>query len=277
MTAPSLAEPLDIVGTISVVSHGHGPILTDLLNDLDQLPGIEHWRIIVTLNLPTDKLDREAFPRLHILQIHNVVSQGFGRNHNAAFEKCVGRWFVVVNPDIRIVDPKTLSRIASPGNGDEAAIRAPIVRNRRGELEDSVRRNLTPVDLWRRRHDRSSIGLTAANAGTFFWVAGMFMIFNKIAFNALGGFDERYFLYCEDYDICARAALAGFSVRLMEDLTVVHDAQRDSHKSRKYLRWHVESLMKVWTSSVFWRLVLFPVRFLPPSAFSDSTDILSKY
>jgi N-acetylglucosaminyl-diphospho-decaprenol L-rhamnosyltransferase len=226
-----------------------------LLHDLDALDGIERWAVLITLNLPTDHIDTSGFTRLNPVIIRNNVPAGFGANHNAAFARASGTWFVVLNPDIRISDPQTLQRIANPAPGTALALRAPIVRNSAGALEDSVRRNLTPLDLWRRRRQPPGT-VTAASPHQFYWVAGMFMIFDRTVFAALHGFDERFFLYCEDYDICARATIYGHGVRLIDDLTVIHDAQRDSHRSRKYLRWHLQSLIKVWTSAVFWRVLL---------------------
>jgi hypothetical protein len=43
-------------------------------------------------------------------------------------------------------------------------------------------------------------------------VAGMFMLLRREAFAQVGGFDERYFMYCEDFDLCARLRLAGWHV-----------------------------------------------------------------
>jgi GT2 family glycosyltransferase len=90
----------------------------------------------------------------------------------------------------------------------------------------------------------------------FYWLAGMFLLARADAFQAVGGFDERFFLYCEDYDLCARFYGAGYALASVPAASAVHDAQRDSHRAFKYLRWHVGSLLKVWTSRAFWRVTL---------------------
>ena len=60
-------------------------------------------------------------------------------------------------------------------------------------------------------------------------------------------------MYGEDFDICARTQLAGWKLQVGEDLLARHKAQRASRSSKKHLYWHVTSLLKVWSSAVFWR------------------------
>jgi N-acetylglucosaminyl-diphospho-decaprenol L-rhamnosyltransferase len=79
------------------------------------------------------------------------------------------------------------------------------------------------------------------------------MLFRSQAYRQIGGFDERFFMYGEDFDICARTQLAGWKLQVGEDLLARHEAQRASRSSRKHLYWHVTSLLKVWTSGAFWR------------------------
>jgi N-acetylglucosaminyl-diphospho-decaprenol L-rhamnosyltransferase len=89
----------------------------------------------------------------------------------------------------------------------------------------------------------------------FRWLAGMCLMINSSAFKAIGGFDERHFLYCEDYDLCARLYVSGHKLLLDRRCRVVHDAQRGSHRSRRHLYLHVSSLVRVWTSRAFWHVV----------------------
>src|SRR5690606_33557130 len=76
------------------------------------------------------------------------------------------------------------------------------------------------------------------------WVAGMFMLFESHAFANLQGFDERFFLYYEDVDICARIWETGSKLVVCPKVSVVHDAQRDSHRKMKYLYWHISSMLR---------------------------------
>jgi GT2 family glycosyltransferase len=60
------------------------------------------------------------------------------------------------------------------------------------------------------------------------WLLGAAMLIRREALEALGGFDERYFLYCEDADFCARAWLNGYQVVYCTDVTFQHEYQRAS-------------------------------------------------
>jgi hypothetical protein len=84
------------------------------------------------------------------------------------------------------------------------------------------------------------------------WLAGMCLVMNSEAFGSVGGFDERYFLYCEDTDLCLRLQLAGWRLRHVPNVRVVHDARRASHRALRPFLWHVTSLLRLWTSSPYW-------------------------
>lgn len=243
--------------TLSVVSHGQGVLLDDLLRDLDTCDSLAGARVIVTLNIGGEAFDTRKFQRISTLVIRNEQPRGFGANHNAAFRHCDTPWFAVINPDLRIPsgqDP--FRKLVACGNEDsQVALVVPVVLNSQGSLEDSVRRNLTPAEVFIRRF-RARQESSNPSPNTFRWFAGMCMMFRASAFQSAGGFDERYFLYCEDYDICARLHLKGYKLQQVADGRVIHDAQRDSHRSSQHLRWHLGSLLRVWTSAPFWRLTL---------------------
>jgi N-acetylglucosaminyl-diphospho-decaprenol L-rhamnosyltransferase len=76
------------------------------------------------------------------------------------------------------------------------------------------------------------------------WVAGMFMLFRADDYRALGGFDEGFFLYYEDVDICARLWKAGRPVLACPKAQVIHDARRASRQNLRYMRWHAGSMAR---------------------------------
>jgi hypothetical protein len=86
------------------------------------------------------------------------------------------------------------------------------------------------------------------------WVAGMFMLFPRDVFLKIGGFDERYFLYYEDVDLCARLTLADYKILLCSTVSVIHDARRSSHKNLRYMRLHSTSMLRFFLSDVYRQL-----------------------
>lgn len=245
--------------TLSVVSHGHEALLHRLLTDLSSCEGISSARIVVTLNLAEEKFDPGRFPTLNIQVLRNSVRKGFGANHNQAFAICDTTWFFILNPDLRLPDKDCFQVLLhAAARMPDAALLAPRIEGSSGNKEDSVRFNLGFLSLLRRastrRQEQPDATIPAKYPHPFYWLAGMFLMVKADEFRKLGGFDERYFLYCEDYDLSARTYIAGNSIALIASTRAIHDAQRDSHRSFSHLKLHLTSLLRVWTSRAFWRI-----------------------
>jgi GT2 family glycosyltransferase len=201
------------------------------------------------------------YKALELLVVHNLLPRGFGTNHNAAFGLCNTPWFGVLNPDLALFEQEPFTRTLNTALAlPKLGVIAPRVVDANHVAEDSVRTNLTPWSLLRRRVLGEQLVADARRCALkgspFYWLAGMCMLINSDAFRRVRGFDERFFLYCEDYDLCARLYNAGYSIALEPSVTIIHEAQRDSHRSVRHLRWHLASLLKVWLSSAFWRVSL---------------------
>lgn len=233
--------------SVSIVSHGQGALVASLLSDLC-LPGWHgnyKFEVIVTLNIPEAEdwlVGPFPFP---VTVLKNERPRGFGANHNRAFAAAAGETFAVVNPDIRLVDFRIEPLIAALRAGTAGAC-GPLVLAPGGTLEDSARRWPTVARLVRSRLRRGTgIDYVQANEPlTVDWIAGMFMLFTATAYRAVGGFDERYFMYYEDVDICRRMWRSGREVLWVGSTALVHDASRASRRNLRHLRWHVSSLLR---------------------------------
>jgi N-acetylglucosaminyl-diphospho-decaprenol L-rhamnosyltransferase len=241
--------------TISVISHGHGRLLDELLEDLDRTSALSECRVIVTINVADPQFPAGKWRGSKIEWIYNDVPKGFGANHNRALSTAQSRWILVVNPDIRLPGDTLQRLLADAPDHPAVGIIAPQIVSMSGEIEDSVRRNLSPGNLalrWCRR----LLGLPAESTmeprRSADWFAGMFLLMPTRVFLAVRGFNERFYLYCEDYDLCIRVSLLGKSLLLNQRRVIVHNAQRSSHRRVKYLLWHIRSLLIVWCSRSFW-------------------------
>jgi N-acetylglucosaminyl-diphospho-decaprenol L-rhamnosyltransferase len=241
----------DPLVSISIVSHNQAQLVSELLSDLDCYcgPGIE---IIVTLNVSDEMhIDFTQYNR-PIRQISNSTPKGFGANHNAASKKAKGKYFCVLNPDIRLTSdpfPELLECITAESVG----VVAPLVTNVAGENEDNARQFPTPLKIMAKALFRKRKPDYKALIGDYSpdWVGGMFMLIPVDVYRKLNGFDERYFLYYEDVDLCARMRLSGYDIRLCTKAKVIHDARRQSHRDFRYLRWHFTSMMRFFFSKPF--------------------------
>ena len=246
--------------TVSVVSHQHGHLIHNLLDDL-QLLNAGHIEVILTLNA-VEKLpfncDTYDFP---IQIISNARPKGFGANHNAAFQLKKGRWFCVLNPDIRLkTDP--FPNLLECLRDERVALVAPVIVDRHGNIEDSARRLPSPLGVVKKAFQRDlrkdyAVGRDAIMPD---WVAGMFMLFSSDRFEQIGGFNEKYYLYYEDVDICTRLKLAGHKIVLCTGVSAIHDARRESHRSINHFLLHLRSFIRFFLSSVYFNALISNLR-----------------
>ncbi len=241
------SPPADI--TLSIVSHGQSALVADLLDDVLAHADVR-LEIVLTINIAEDERPLQPYiDALPVRVVRNAAPKGFGANHNAAFTLSTARHFAVVNPDIRarplilgpLVETLGLPRVGTCG---------PLVLSVDGRIEDSARRFPTVPRLAGRLFARLASRRPGpdyawkATAVDVDWIAGMFMLFRREAYEAVGGFDERYFMYLEDTDICRRLWQAGWSVKLDPRASVVHDARRASRRSLTHLQWHLTSALR---------------------------------
>ena len=227
---------------LSVVSHGQNRLVNALLTDLDALrpSGLS---IVVTQNIPDSEPLRAQ--SLSVEVVVNPVPKGFGANHNAAFARCAAPRFCVVNPDIRLeADP--FPALMAALNGERVAVAGPRVCGPDGRVEDSARRFPTVGRLLRKLVPGAEGPDYPVDQGPLEvdWVAGMFMAFRSDAFRAVDGFDERFFLYYEDVDICRRLHATGYKAVYQPQITVTHDARRASRRDLRLMRIHAASALR---------------------------------
>lgn len=229
--------------TVSIVSHGQGSMIAALLRDLAKCRRVTH--IVVTHNIPENDIPLPDTLFARITTIRNECPAGFAANHNKAFECCDTELFAVLNPDIRIYEDPFVS-LSETLDAENDGLIAPAVVTPDGLVEDSARHFPTVFGLLRKlvgQGDGRFI-VRGANPCDVDWAAGMFLLFPTRAFRDCGGFDEGFFLYYEDVDICARLWLMNRRVRFHPEVFVTHSAQRLSRRRLRYAVWHMCSMVR---------------------------------
>ena len=232
--------------TVSVVSHGQLALIVPLLKKLEQYGLDVIDKVLVTFNIPEPDILGETIWKIPVVKISNPRPRGFGANHNQAFRQyCHSSWFLVINPDVDLTRD-VLSALLARALPDHGLLAPQVIEP--GQTRPVPERGLlSPWEIIARRGPAHRPPARTA------WVAGMFMLVRHEAYAAINGFDEKYFMYCEDFDFCARLQLAGWQIYRAPDIEIFHIAQRASHVRLQHLRWHVASLLKLWTSAVWWR------------------------
>jgi GT2 family glycosyltransferase len=232
--------------TISLVSHGHDEMVQRLLRRLCESHGgrIEH--VILTHNLPASRIEPPTggWP-FRFTELFNPRPAGFGANHNRAFASCTTEFFCVLNPDVELGGAELWTELVKQARRPGTGLAYPVLLNPDGSRQDNERETVTPAALIGRhllKRPRRSID----------WVSAAFWLVPAFVYRRLGGFDESFFMYCEDTDFCLRLRLAHWQFR-RADVAVVHHARRSSRKSGRHLAWHLRSLMRLWTGPVLRR------------------------
>jgi hypothetical protein len=227
---------------ISVVSHGHGEMVAQLLHDIGRYVHVP-VQVMLTQNVPeADPPQALPFP-LHI--IRNPRPRGFGANHNAAFRTSRPGYFCVLNPDVRIRADPFPALLAELAEERVGAV-APAIFKPDDGAEPNARRFPTAGSLLR----KAVFGAPPMEYGAgdrpypVDWISGVFMMFSGQTYAAAQGFNERYYMYYEDVDLCARLRGMGYAVRLVPGARAVHAARYDSHRQLRYLRWHLVSMAR---------------------------------
>ncbi|MBI4142469.1 glycosyltransferase, partial [Candidatus Uhrbacteria bacterium] len=205
---------------------------------------------------------------------------GFGKSCNRGARTVRARHYFFLNPDTVLTDPRILDILVSyldahPGVG----IVAPKILYPDHRLQDTIRRFPTWFMPFIQRTSLRDSAFGKRYTAHFLmadddhtherpvdWAQGSALCIRGELWNTLGGFDERYHMYFEDIDLCRSAWLAGYQVRFLPSVVLVHAHGRQSARIRNILvniwrtketRWHLESWVKyTWK----WRWQPLPTR-----------------
>jgi len=193
----------------------------------------------------------------HVRLISNDKNVGFSKANNMAVDKSAGKYVLFLNPDV-IVDPNAIDDLITCLERDEKlGIVAPRLLYNNGEIQESVRRypNLwvqtiarLPVfkKFFQSIHDSYLMrDWDHRSSRIVDWVIGAAMLCKKEDFNRIGKFDEDFFLYCEDVDLCYRFVKHGLFVLYCADVSFIHQYQMKSSTSLSKLTFvHLFSIVK---------------------------------
>jgi GT2 family glycosyltransferase len=157
----------------------------------------------------------------------------------AASERSGARYVLLLNPDAQVVSGTLAQLIAECERRPRAGIVTVRLVDQHGGLIHNMGRPATPAEYWRMaltgwgNWDWTSSHYDEERACA--WVEGSFLLARRQTLDQLDGFDERFFLYSEDVDLCRRARAAGWEVCRLPVVTAMHasaDRPFDAHRAR---------------------------------------------
>ena len=237
---------------VVVVSYGSAATLRACVEPLCRAEGV---RVIVVDNAsPDDAL--ETIADLPVTAIRAGRNGGFSFGCNLGAAAGTSEYVLFLNPDA-ILSPADLAALVAVLDGDRATgLVAPRILGGEGELLLSRRHlprlrtsfaqalflhRLLPWAAWTDELVREPEAYD--RPGEADWVSGACMLVRRSAFEAIGGFDEGFFLYCEDTDICVRLRAAGHAVRY-EPAAVARHIEGSSAPRSELVAIHARSRLR---------------------------------
>jgi GT2 family glycosyltransferase len=193
--------------------------------------------VVVVDNESTDgtrELVESEFPLAQVVRCEN---RGFAQANNCALRTVDARWILFLNPDTEIL----AGTLAALVDGLRARPTVGLVGVRQvtpnGQLYPTIRR-FSNATRWffeglgseRFPFKASWLGERELDMSVYEqdvecdWVSGSFMLVRREALQSAGFMDERFFLFCDETDLCLRIKQAGWEVRHLPDLTILHHA-----------------------------------------------------
>ena len=229
---------------ISIVNHNNGNDIISLIKSIDTFWRLERCQelYIVIRNNISSKIIFSS-EKYRITTVNNKSPLGFGQNHNLNFYFQESDIFIVLNPDVLFIEEFNLSFLIDKPV-EFYSIYSPILIKSDGKEHVFFRPNITPYNLLRRAFN---INFSRSQK---YWLSGAFLIFSSANYNRLRGFDENFFMYVEDCDICIRNIEQGGENVPLKNLKAIHQAQKNSRKVSIHLLWHLKSLIYYWAKSI---------------------------
>lgn len=206
-----------------IVNYRSRHLLAECLASISRGCAVPHEVIIV--NNDKNPLPQSVHGDDIVRVIESENNRGFGAGSNRGAASAQGTFLCFLNPDAHIVGENFSSLLSYFDEDGSVGIVGPRLVRQDGTVQPwSTGEDVTLWStLWNKRAMwRSHMPWHSAENHPVAWVSGAAMVVRRTVFEALGGFDERFFLYFEDVDLCRRARAIGQKVLHIPLVHVIH-------------------------------------------------------
>ncbi|MBQ0066081.1 MAG: glycosyltransferase family 2 protein [Firmicutes bacterium] len=237
--------------TISIVSYNNFKDVKKAVDSIERLtdPSLKKHIYII------DNANEEAlYKTLNYEDVEYIRSPrniGFGAGHNKIVSELNSAIHIVMNPDIVLVED-SISKLYEFMKDPDIGMCIPRLVDDRGNSLDVYRREVTIFDMFIRMFAKGMFkkrqayhSLQDQDYSKVFpvpFAQGSFLVIKTQLLQSLGGFDERFFMYMEDADLCKRVNEVSQLV-YFPGTTIIHKWEKGSHKNYKLFKIHVRSMI----------------------------------
>ncbi len=223
--------------SIIIVNYNVKEFLQNLIHSIEKASSNLTKEIIIVDNASDDgSVDfiKDKFPQVKL--IANQKNIGFGKANNIGLKQASGRYILLINPDAIVAEDTFEKMIQFFEQNDSAGLAGCKILNPDGTLQLACRRSFPgPWTSFTKVTGLSSLfpnskifaryNLTYLDENQSYEVdaiSGSFMMMRKEVYEKVGGFDEQFFMYGEDLDLCYRIQKDGFKVFYVSTTQIIH-------------------------------------------------------
>lgn len=197
--------------------------LTSIAADMENFDG--EYSMAILDNASGDNLSdiralSPQFKKFEIYQGENNV--GFGGGHNFLSQKSDAKYILLLNPDTKIIEPRTIERLIEQAIEFEAQVIGPRLITSKDITQQWDHGELHGFRAWIGLNSGNSFWREQKKVTEVAWVSGAAFLIEKKWFDDLKGFDERFFLYKEEEELCWRLRKKGGKVVYDPTITIFH-------------------------------------------------------
>jgi GT2 family glycosyltransferase len=248
---------------VITINHQHGEMITKMIDSLTALAQSDQPAQIFVINNVEDEAVKTWLTTEHpeITLIENAHPKGFASNINATIRQHPAfDFYLLINPDVICLPEMIPALVRKMSEDSEVGVAGPKLLNMDGSVQPSRRRFATfPVLILRALHvdalfkNLSAVDRYLMNDVRFDsdvevdWITGAVMLLRKQALDEVGLFDEQFYMYFEDEDLCCRMWQQGWKVCYLPDAQAYHAHLAEGRKrilSQANIR-HITSAFKM--------------------------------
>lgn len=188
---------------------------------------------------------------------------GFGKGHNLVLNELDSEYHAIVNPDILLQDDAFKKIIKYMDENKDVGMVIPNIISESGERQPVYRLELTIFDMFirmfckgmfnKRKAKHTMQNMDYSKPFLVPFGQGSFLVIKTKLFKDLKGFDDNFFMYLEDADLCKRLNKVS-KLMYFPDATIIHKWEKGSHKNKTLFKYHVNSMkyyFKKWGYKLF--------------------------
>ena len=249
---------------VVIVNFNAGEHLRSCIASVYAASGDLALEVVVVDNASRDgSATRAAEDHPAVRVVENPVNRGFAAAANRGIRETEAPFILLLNPDAEIVGGSLDTFLKVAAERPRVGALGALVRNPDGSIQPSARRvpglgeglvhaflgQVAPDNRWSRSYTMADWDRSSEREVE--WVSGSAMLLRRGAVEAVGGFDEGFFMYVEDVDLCTRLRQKGWRVAFSPELEAVHEVgvSASSHPRRMAYE-HSRSIYRYFTKHV---------------------------